>query len=349
MGSVTYMDRSSHTKWVSSCIPGPATSNTNQIIFLFFGLITVALSFVMFIFMPDSPVEAKFLKDEDKLIAIERLRANNMGVMTREWRWDHAKEAVMDLKTWCWFALMISISIPSGGVSTFGPLIVQSFGFDSFGTILLNIPFGAVQLIATMAGAFIAMKIKRKGPVIAGLCIPPIIGCVMLIVIDHDGTHKGPLLVGYYLISFYPGISPLIYSWGAQNTAGDTKRKVNTAVFFVGQSVGNVIGPLLYTTAEKPRYSRGLRSNLALFIVIIIIVVLTTLYLAFLNRRHAKRRVELGKSAVVYDNSLDSVEEVEKRRQTAGNTDAAGGDANHGDKAFENMTDLQNEDFIFVY
>lgn len=320
-----------------------------QIIFLFFGLITVAFSFVMYALMPDSPVEAKFLKDEDKLIAIERLRANNMGVMTREWRSDHVKEALLDPKTWCWFALMLSISIPSGGISTFGPLIVQSFQFDPFATILLNIPFGAVQLIATMGGAFVAMKIKRKGPVIAALCIPPIIGCVMLMVIKHDGTHKGPLLVGYYLISFYPGISPLIYSWGSQNTAGDTKRKVTNAIFFIGQSVGNIVGPQLYTTAEKPGYARGLRSNLALFVVIMIMSGITTVYLAFLNKSHAKRRVELGKSAVVYDNSLDSVDEVERRRQAAGGTDAAEGSADAGDKAFENTTDLKNEDFVFVY
>lgn len=319
---------------------------TPQIIFLFFGLITVAFSFVMYAFMPDSPVEAKFLADADKLIAIERLRANNMGVMTREWRWDHAREALLDPKTWCWFALMLSISIPSGGISTFGPLIVQSFQFDSFATILLNIPFGAVQLIATMGGALVAMKIKRKGPVIAGLCLPPVVGCVMLMVISHDGTHKAPLLVGYYLISVYPGISPLIYSWGSQNTAGDTKRKVVNAVFFVGQSVGNIVGPQLYTPAEKPRYARGLRSNLALFVVIVVIVAATTAYLALLNRRHAKRRVELGKPAVVYDNSLDSAAEIERRR-AAGGADAA--ETETGDQAFENMTDLENEDFVFVY
>lgn len=71
---------------------------------------TVAFSIVMFIFMPDSPVEAKFLKDEDKVIAIERLRMNQMGVMSREWRWDHVKESIMDAKTWFWFALIFSIS-----------------------------------------------------------------------------------------------------------------------------------------------------------------------------------------------------------------------------------------------
>lgn len=139
-----------------------------------------------------------------------------------------------------------------------------------------------------MGGAFLASKIRMKGPVLALLCIPPIIGCSMLMTIDHTTGSKGALLAGYYLvgspramtccynpthnsiqISVYPGISeclvntfnfwqtckdtvmtvhelmlilaaPLIYSWSAQNTAGDTKRKCTTAFLFIGQSAGNV-------------------------------------------------------------------------------------------------------------
>lgn len=91
--------------------------------------------------------------------------------------------------------------IPSGGITTFGPLIVESFGFDSLNTILLNVPFGAVQLVATMGGAWLATVWKMKGPVLALLCLPPIAGCVMLLRIPHDDAHKAPLLVGYYIVS----------------------------------------------------------------------------------------------------------------------------------------------------
>lgn len=178
-----------------------------QIIFLFFGLITIVFSAVMFWFMPDSPMEARFLNDNDKLIAVERLRMNQMGVVSREWRNDHMKEALLDPKTWLWFFLLFSISIPSGGISTFGPLIISTFGFDKFQTILFNIPFGAVQFLACLGSAFLAQKIKMKGPVIALLCLPAIAGCIVLIVLPHEGSHKAPLLVGYYILSVYPGIS----------------------------------------------------------------------------------------------------------------------------------------------
>jgi hypothetical protein len=145
-----------------------------------------------------------------------------MGVVSTEWKNEHLYESLLDLKTWFWFALLFSISfvipkslillssslltrhrIPSGGITTFGPLIVKGFGYNSFDTILLNIPFGAVQIVATLGGAAFATWTKKKGPALILLCIPPIIGCVMLLTIEHTAAHRGPLLVAYYLVCVY--------------------------------------------------------------------------------------------------------------------------------------------------
>jgi hypothetical protein len=91
--------------------------------------------------------------------------------------------------------------IPSGGITTFGPLIIESFGFDQLKTMLFNMPFGAIQLIATLGGAWLATRYKTKGGVIALLCLPAIAGCVMLLEIPRGDAHKGPLLAGYYIVS----------------------------------------------------------------------------------------------------------------------------------------------------
>lgn len=183
----------------------------------------------------------------------------------------------------------------------------------------------------------------------------------MLMVLPNSASKRAARLVGYYLISVYPGITPLIYSWSAANTAGDTKRKCTSAALFVGQSVGNVVGPLLYKPSEAPQYARGLRSNLALYCLIIVMVGATSAYLAFLNKSHSKRRVAMGKSAVIIDTSLLSAAEAERMQaagQLTGTGDgqemAAAGDegttaGDVGARAFENLTDLQNEEFVFVF
>ncbi|RHZ61917.1 MFS transporter [Aspergillus thermomutatus] len=313
-----------------------------QIIFLFFGLITVVFSAVVLMYMPDSPICAKFLNEEDKLIAIERLRMNQQGIETHHWKWNHVKEACLDLKSWLWFALMFSISIPSGGISTFGPLIIKAFGFDQFKTILFNIPFGAVQLVATMGGAWLATFIKMKGPVVILLCLPAIAGCVMLLQITHDAANRGSLLAGYYILSVYPGITPMVYSWSAANTAGETKKKVTTGLLIVGQCVGNIIGPTLYTTAEAPLYRRGLLSNLAMFCVLVVLCIINLVYLWVLNKKHAQKRVSMGKSATIVDHSMYTV--------GAAPVDKEGAPVQHGameDNAFKDLTDWQNEDFVY--
>ena len=170
-------------------------------------------SAVVYIWLPDSPMRARFLSPSEKLIAIERLRMNQQGIASGQWRWGHVWECLSDPKTWIWTALLTAVSIPSGGITTFGPLIVRSFGFSSFQAILFNMPFGAVQIIATLGGAFAATHWKVKSPFLAALCVPPIIGLSILYSVSHDPSNRGVLLFAYYITSVYPAISPMIYSW----------------------------------------------------------------------------------------------------------------------------------------
>ncbi|EMC94539.1 hypothetical protein BAUCODRAFT_73468 [Baudoinia panamericana UAMH 10762] len=317
-----------------------------QIIFLFCGCLTAAFSVIVLIFLPDSPMQARFLKGDDKLIAIERLRMNQMGVSSGVWRWDHVWECLTDVKTWIWFCLLTAVSIPSGGITTYGPLIVKSFGFSSFKTLLFNMPFGAVQLVVTLGAAFGATRFKSKSLMLALLCIPPIIGLSLMLSIPRTKNNRGILLFGYYITSVYPAISPLIYSWSGQNTGGDTKRKVTTAVLFIGASAGNIIGPNLFKPSDAPYYHRGLSADLALFVVIIVLVGLGVIWVRILNQKHAAERVRLGKAAKVVDLSMEDKKALEKHDEAVNDTHQTGG---VGEKGFDDLTDLKNEDFIYVY
>jgi hypothetical protein len=113
-----------------------------------------------------------------------------------------------------------------------------------------------------------------------------------------------------------------------------------------------VVGPLLYDKTESPGYARGLRSNLALFCLLILLVATTSAYIAYLNKRHAEKRVSMGKSAVIVDTSLESAKVAATMQDATHGTgvvgDGTGADA-VGEHAFEDMTDLENEEFIFVF
>ncbi|KAL1794997.1 hypothetical protein ACET3X_006813 [Alternaria dauci] len=314
-----------------------------QVIFMFCGLLTVAYAFVVLVFMPDSPMKAKYLTERERFIAVERLRANQMGIQSGEWKWDQVWETFVDFKTWCWFIAIIAISIASGGISTFGNLIIRDFGYTNFQSILFNIPFGVIQIVCILGSSWGAARWSRKGLAIALVAILPIIGTIMMLTVPRQ--HKGALLFGYYLVSCLAAITPLIYTWHVQNTAGDTKKKCTSAVVFIGMCTGNVIGPLLYSVDDAPLYRPGLISNLVMFALVAIIALLIPIYLALLNKRHAKRREELGKSAVRIDESM-----LKKKEMTRKGVEIEAQDQRQEqDNGFSDLTDMKNEDFIYVY
>lgn len=110
-----------------------------------------------------------------------------------------------------------------------------------------------------------------------------------------------------------------------------------------------MVGPQLYLGSEAPRYQTGLIANMSVLCVMFVIVILQMLYLTFLNKRNAKRRLASGKTGAHVDYSLENSSKWAQMR-----ADAAAGRVDEGEKghtvnehAFEDLTDLKNEDFIY--
>lgn len=72
----------------------------------------------------------------------------------------------------------------------------------------------------------------------------------------------------------------------------------------------------------------------------------------FLNRRHAKKREEMGKTAEIVDESMMRNKNMEESKAVELEEDAGAGHQTRAveeDNGLLDMTDLRNEDFIYVY
>lgn len=85
--------------------------------FIIFGIVGLVWSAVLFIYMIDSPLTAKFLNEEEKVIAIERLRENRTGVTNREFKKYQFIEASKDPLIYYNFFYNILVVVPNSGVS----------------------------------------------------------------------------------------------------------------------------------------------------------------------------------------------------------------------------------------
>lgn len=89
---------------------------------------------------------------------------------------------------------------------------------------------------------------------------------------------------------------------------------------------------------------------MCMFIVVGVVSALIPFYLMYLNKRHARRRQELGKSASLIDESM--VAQDKKAESKAVEIEDATSPQHRSleeDNALHDVTDLNNEDFIYVY
>ncbi|GAB1318364.1 MFS transporter, ACS family, allantoate permease [Madurella fahalii] len=310
-----------------------------QWIFLLTGLLTIASVPFIYWRLDDDVSSARFLTAEERTQALERLRANQTGVGSRELKWNQIIETFLDIKTYLFIGMSLANNLGAQVCVTFGPLILNGFGFDKYTTTLLNIPFGVVQYSVILLTAWAAAKTRWKSLTLLSILIPILAGLVLLYILPRDSAHLPELLVGYYLLAFIFGCNTLIVSWILANTAGQTKKSTVMAQYNAASSAGNIIGPLLFTAADAPAYLAGLRSTMGVFSAMVAVVLLQIGNLALLNRQQVRRRLGNGKPAIIHDHSMED-DYIDMHADNA---------AAIGDRAFADLTDRENDEFVYVY
>jgi hypothetical protein len=103
-----------------------------QALYLVAGVLTVASAPIVWFFLDSDIESARFLTETEKKMAYERLRANQTGTGTREWKWDQVIEVFVDPKSYIWLGIVMLPNIGAAVTNVFGPTLIRGFGFDKF-------------------------------------------------------------------------------------------------------------------------------------------------------------------------------------------------------------------------
>lgn len=274
---------------------------------------------------------------------MERLRANQTGTGTRAFKFKHVVEAGLEPKTYLWIAMAMLLNIGASVTNVFGPLILNGLGFDAYEATLMNMPFGALQLVVILAASYLAQRARVKGAILAGFMGPVVAGLAILYAVPRSQSKRtqGTLLAGYYLLAFLFGGNPLIVTWIVGNTAGTTKKSIVMSLFNAATAAGNIVGPLLFSAKDAPAYLPGLRACLGIFVALVAVVLIQWGDLFVLNKVQERRRVSNGKPARMVDRSMQDHYE--------GDAEAFDDAEGLGDNAFLDLTDRENDEFVYIY
>jgi MFS transporter, ACS family, allantoate permease len=106
-----------------------------RIFFLITGGLTLLVAVAFWIWFPDNPTNARFLTDEEKIIAVERIRSNNAGIENKTWKRSQFIEAVLDWKVWA-FALLAAINNLPNSLTTMSSQVIKVSGDQEVSTCI---------------------------------------------------------------------------------------------------------------------------------------------------------------------------------------------------------------------
>ncbi|KAJ5524309.1 hypothetical protein N7513_009429 [Penicillium frequentans] len=253
-----------------------------QIMFLIFGLITIAVGITIFIFLPDNPMTSR-LTHEEKIIAIERLRENQTGIENKHFKRSQFVEVFRDPQTYFIVVIVTAMDVPNAAVSSFTSLIIKNIGFTTKQTELLNIPNGAVSIVAILLATWTASRYDQRCLCIAAVLLCSLLGSCLLAFSPTD--MKAAQLAGNYLVQVVGSALPLMYSLVGANVAGHTKKVSMNAILLMSFCLGNILGPLTFRTEDAPNYIPAKISIVATIAVAIVASLLLRYYYIWENRR----------------------------------------------------------------
>ncbi|KAF7717436.1 Uncharacterized protein PECH_000927 [Penicillium ucsense] len=252
--------------------------------FIVIGALCAAWGIIMFIFLPDSPVSAPGLTQRERRIAVERIRENQTGVENKHLKPYQILEAFKDYKLYIFFMLGVVCNIPNGGISNFGTIIIQGFGFSTLVTTLMQIPYGVLIAFSILVCVYLNDRYENRRCIfILIFLIPNIVGAFGLRFVPADrGVGR---LICYYLTGPYNAAFVLVLSMQIANTAGHTKKVVTNAVLFLGYCTGNLAGPFFYKTDQSPTYPLGIWSMIVAHLIEVVLISVLGLLLRWENQK----------------------------------------------------------------
>jgi hypothetical protein len=261
---------------------------TWQLIFLVIGLVNFVWAWAFLWVMPDNPSNTWFLTHKQRIVAIDRIASNMIGVKTTQFQKSQVLEALLDVKVHCLMLIGLGCGVVNGGVSNFASSLIRGFGFSGIYATLLQLPTGAIEFVVVPLCGLAAGHFKDSRCIIlATICLVPLGGLL--------GIRLTPLserwsLVGCTWLQYIVG-APVILSWNllTTNIAGHTKRSTANGMWFVCYAAGNIAGANIFLAKEAPRYYSALTGLIVCYCAMAAIALFLRQWMHWENKRRDKK------------------------------------------------------------
>jgi len=255
-------------------------------IFLVEGIITLGVGILCFFFLPDDPANSKFLTEDEKVLAKNRIIADRVG---------NVRSAAKEKTTWalvkmsfnfnsclCAFGYMLA-NISFQGLALFLPTIIASLGkFTTVESNLRTVPVYLVGCAVAIIYVYVSLKSGIRGPILAA-AVPLSLTGYAIFVATNNSTAR--YVACFFSVSGLTPAAALLLAWGTDNSAPETVRAVTTAFIPGFGTLGSVIATWTYLPTDAPNYHKGNSINLAAMCLFFVVTIIGTVYCKWENNQ----------------------------------------------------------------
>lgn len=280
-------------------LPGIGRFHTWQQLFLVEGVITMGLSVIAFFTLTDRPATARWLSEEEKALAIARVKSENVGTTEVLDGLDKVKikRGILNPNTLTIAFIFLLDNITVQGLAFFLPTIVATI-YPKASTIhkqLWTVPPYVVGAVFVLVIPYLSSRTRKY--LIFYLMMAPLMSIGYIMFLATDASTGGTVrYAATFLIA--AGAFPfgaLCNAQASANTLSDTARSAGIGTVVMFGNVGGLISTWCFLPFDSPNYPIGNGLNLATSATISVLTVCLWIWL----KRDNKRRDEVDVDATL--------------------------------------------------
>lgn len=218
---------------------------------IIFGIVTVVLGFIYFVFLPDTPYSRWFRLSGREMEIVEQRVRDNAVVANKKINYAQIWEALKEPRLYVYCLISLLTNFQNGAFTIFTQIIIKDLGFTNVQASFLSMPQGACLIIMIYVFTTISRRKNEICYVAMAACIVSGTGCLLLAVIP-TGAVK---LIGIYIATAGTPAYILLQASITSNVSGYTKKIFYTSTGnLIFYTFGNFVGPLLLRAEDSPRY-----------------------------------------------------------------------------------------------
>lgn len=265
---------------------------TWRYLYLIFGAVTAVWGLLMLLLLPDSPSTTFWIPERQRETAVQRIIVDSQGSAKGTYKLYQVIEAFRDPTTWFLCLYTFCVNIANGGLTAFGSLVIQGFGYKGLQALLIQMPSGAAQLGFVVVSSVLCSWIPNIRTVTM-VCLTLISLLGMALMYALDPNNQEGRMAGFCLSLAFSANMPLAMSLITSNVGGFTKRATVNACVLIMYCVGNIVGPQFFSVDEAPRYPRGIKASLAGFCLGSFWMLCLRFYLVWQNKRRDRKEADI--------------------------------------------------------